>query len=148
MADTLSHNPVVRDKPGFLRRLMEELAGDARMSLEGDLSQCRLGEDIIVGRDETHVLKRNTLSPRQDFVVLRLTPETVAPIFKQVMAAGLKRAIIHVQIERNGVLELGAYDNFHPECVVTGPGVSAALLEELKSKNVIGAFAVVPVGGG
>jgi len=58
------------------------------------------------------------------------------------MAAGLKHAIIHVQIERNGVPELGAYDNFHPECVVTGPGVSSVLLEELKNANVLRAFKV------
>lgn len=148
MANGLSHSPVVRDKPGFLHRLMEELAGDARISLEGDLSLCRFTEDLIVSREETDVLRRNTLWPRQDFVVLRLTPKTVAPIFKQVMAAGLKRAIIHVQIERNGVLELGAYDNFHPECVVTGAGVSAALLSELKSNAVLRDFAVAAVGSG
>ncbi len=148
MAHGVIHNPVVRDKPGFLRRLMDELAGDARISLEGDLSHCRFSDDLIVSREETDVLKRNTLLPRQDFVVLRLTTETATPILKQVMAAGLKRAIIHVQIERNGVLELGAYDNFHPECVVTGPGVTAALLEELKSKSVLRAFDVAAASGG
>src|SRR5689334_20505474 len=137
MANGVSHWPVVRDKPGFLHRLMNELAGDARISLEGDLSHCQFPEDLIVSADETEALRRNTTWPRQDFVVLRLTAETVAPIFKQVMAAGLKRAIVHVQIERNGIRELGAYDNFHPECVVTGPGVSESLLEELKLKSVL-----------
>ena len=89
---------------------MDELAGDARISLEGDLSHCRFTEDVIVSRDETDLLKRNTLWLRQDFVVLRLTPETVASIFKQVMAAGLKRAIIHVQIERHGLLTFVAFE--------------------------------------
>jgi len=121
---------------------MEELAGNAQLSLEGDLSRCRFTDDVVVAREETPTLKRNTIAPKQDLVVLRLTPETVDPIFKQVMAAGLKRAIIHVQIERNGVPELGAYDNFHPECVVTGPGVSWALLEELKKSNVLRDFKV------
>jgi hypothetical protein len=54
----------------------------------------------------------------------------------------LKRAIIHVQIERDSVLELGAYDHFHRECVVTGPGISPALLAELKSTNVLRDFEV------
>ena len=89
--------------------------------------------------DETLVLKRHTAQPKQDFVVLQLTPETVAPIFKELRAAGLKRAI-HVQIERQGVLELGAYDNFHPECVVTGPGISSLLLAELKSAKTVREF--------
>jgi len=142
MADRVSHWPNVRDKPGFLHRLMVELAGNTHMSIEGDLSHCRFTDDLVVTRDETAILKRNTIVPKQDFVVVRLTPESVSPIFKQIMAAGLKRAIIHVQIERNGVLELSACDNFHPDCVVTGPGVSAALLDELKNKNVLRDFEV------
>ena len=137
----------VRDKPGFLHRLMVELAGEAKMSLEGDLSRCRFTDELVISRDEIGILKRGTLWPRQDFIVLRLVPQTIAPIFKEVMAAGLKRAIIHVQIERGGVLELGAYDNFHPDCVGTGPGVGRALLDELKSKNVIRDFGVVTSGG-
>lgn len=138
----VSHRLDVRDRPEFLRRLMVELAGNAQLSLEGDLSRCRFIDDVVITRDETPTLKRNTIAPKQDFVVLRLTPETVDPIFKQVMAAGLKHAIIHVQIKRNGVPELRAYDNFHPECVVTGPGVSSVLLEELKKSNVLRGFKV------
>jgi hypothetical protein len=99
----VSHLLDVRDKAGFLHRLMVELAGNARLSLEGDLSRCRFTDDVVIARDETPTLKRNTIAPKQDFVVLRLTPETVEPIFKRVMAAGLKHAIIHAQIERNGV---------------------------------------------
>ena len=127
--------------------MMVELAGDARISLEGDLSRWQFGDDLIASRGEIGVLKRSTLFPRQSFVVLRLTPETVAPIFEQVSAAGLTEAIIHVQIERDGVLELGAYDNFAPGCVITGPGVKLELLEELKSKNVLRDFEVAAAGG-
>ena len=135
-----SHHVAVHKKAEFLRRLMFELAGHAQMSLEGDLSRCRFADDVTVTSDETATLKRNTVAPRQDFLVLRLRPETCAPILKEIMAAGLKSAIIHVQIERDGVLELGAYDNFHDQCVVTGPGVSAVLLEELKSTRVLRDF--------
>jgi len=142
MADRISHSLSVRDKADFLHRLMVEPAGNAYMSLEGDLSSCRLADDLVATRDETAILRRNTLAPKQDFVVLRLEPETVGPIFKQVMAAGLKRAIIHLQIERDGVLEMGAYDNFHHESVVTGPGISGALLDELKNTNVLRDFKV------
>jgi hypothetical protein len=120
----------VKDKPSFLLRLMEEFAGAGRLSLEGDLSRCSFADDLVIARDEVGVLKRNTLAPKQDFIVLPLEPGTISPIFKQVMAAGLSRAIIHVQIESAGTLQLGAYDNFDPECVATGPGVSEALLSE------------------
>jgi hypothetical protein len=140
MVDTTSHLVNVRDKAAFLRRLMIELASNAQISLEGDLSGCRFDDGIVVTREETAILKRNTLSPVQDFVVLRLAPETVQTILKQVTAVGLNRAIIHVQIERNGVLELAAYDNFDGECVMTGPYVSPALLDELKNVKVLREF--------
>ena len=121
---------------------MIELAGNARMSVEGNLSRCQFEDGVVVIREETAILKRNTLAPTQDFAVLRLVPEAVPAIFKQVMAAGLNRAIIHVQIERDGVLELAAYDNFYPESLFTGPSVSPALLSELKNTNVLREFRV------
>ena len=142
MTGTASHWPVVRAKPEFVHRLMVELAGNAHISLEGDLSQCRFTDDLVLTRDEIPILRRNTLAPKQDFIVLRLAPETVDPIFKQIVAAGLSRAILHVQIERDGILELGAYDHFQPECVVTGPGISPALLDELVSTDVLGEFKI------
>ena len=82
-----SHRVDVRNKPAFLRRTMSELSGDARLSLEGDLSRCRFSSEVLIGQDETPVLTRGTIWPRQDFVVLRLRAETVEPIFMQVMAA-------------------------------------------------------------
>lgn len=135
----------VRDKPAFLHRLMRELAGDARLSLEGDLRACSFDTEEIAAHDELGLLQRNTLSPRVDFVVLHLVPSRVGSIFSKVSAVGFSDAIIHVQIERAGILELGAYDNFHSQCVVTGPGVSSALLSDLKVKNVIRAFGAADV---
>jgi hypothetical protein len=119
---------------------MQELADGARISLEGDLHACNFTSDLVVTFDEDGILTRNTLSPRLDFIVLRLDVATVAAIFEQVVIAGLSEAIIHVQIERAGVLQLGAYDNFHPDCVVTGPAVQPALLSELKSKSIVRNF--------
>ncbi len=82
MAEAVTHWLNVRDKPGFLHRLMVELVG-GRMSLEGDLSKCKFAEDHVVTHEEAGLLKRATLYPKQDFVVLRLEPATIAPIFKR-----------------------------------------------------------------
>src|SRR5262245_53670129 len=141
MNEPITHWLNVRDKPGLLHRLMREFT-EGQMSLEGDLSNCKFADEIVIARDEVGLLKRSTLYPRQDFVVLRLEPENIAPIFKEVLAAGLSRAIIHVQIEHGGVLQLGAYDNFHPDCVVAGPAVSVSLLAELKSNRVLRDFSL------
>jgi hypothetical protein len=35
---------------------------------------------------------------------------------------------------------LAAYDNFDTQCVMTGPDVSLALLDELKNTNVLREF--------
>jgi hypothetical protein len=135
--------PVARDKPGLLIAMMRHLAGDAHISLEGDLSRCSFPSSLNPSGEETPALRRNTAYPKQDFVVLPLTPESIAPIFKQVMAAGLKRAIIHIQIEKAGELQFGSYDNFHHECIVGfPPGVTPEFLNQLQSSGVVRSWSV------
>ncbi len=58
----------VRDKRRFLVAAMEELAGAARISFEGDLSATNVSKLNGASGEETQVLKRNTLWPKQDFV--------------------------------------------------------------------------------
>jgi hypothetical protein len=137
----MNHWPDVSDRPEFLRRMMAEFVG-GRLSLEGDLRRCAFPDELVIAREETGLLRRNTTWPRQDFVVLPLGADTDPVVLKSIMAAGLKRAIIHVQIERDGTLQVGAYDNFHPECTFTGPGVGTALLAELHAAGVLRGFRV------
>ena len=73
--------PVARDKPGLLVAMMRHLAGDAHISFEGDVSRCSFASSLNPSGEETPALRRLTAYPRQDFVVLPLTPESVAPIF-------------------------------------------------------------------
>src|SRR5438094_4041514 len=92
---------VARDKPGLLVAVMRALAGDAHISFEGDLSRCR-GLFAMPGAstEETDALRRQTLYPVQEFVVLPLEPETVRPILAEVLPEGrVVLDIIHVQIE-------------------------------------------------
>lgn len=62
MSNAASHQTIVRAKPEFLRRLMAELAGNAHISFEGDLSHCRFIDDLVLTRDEIPLLERNTLA--------------------------------------------------------------------------------------
>ena len=122
---------------------MYELAGDAHLSFEGHLHGYRFPADWGASGEETEFLKRGTTSPRLDFVVLPLTREAVSLVLGLVVQGvkpSISHQIIHVQIERGGVLELGAYDNFHRECVVTGPGVGTGVLEQLKAEGVLRGF--------
>jgi hypothetical protein len=131
----------VRQPAPFLRRIMRELAGTARLSLEGSLGDAAFPAEAILGREAIDILKRNNTASILDFLVLRLQPEFVDAIFSQISRIGLREDIAHVQIEKGGRLELAAYDNFHPQCVVTGPAVPAEVLAELQAAGVVRGFA-------
>ncbi len=86
------------------------------------------------------MLRRNTISPVLDFVVLPLEPGHVA-LFAEILASAraFNRDIIHVQIEKAGRWQFGAYDNFHPICV-SWVDVDAATLDRLKAKGILKSY--------
>ena len=99
----------VKDRKGVLLAMMEALAGEAHLSLEGDLRRFALTRIAGASEQETASLKRSTRWPQQDFIVLPLESATI----KTVMAAiggSVPRRILHVQIERRGNLEFAAYE--------------------------------------
>lgn len=108
-----------RDKRSVFLAMMEALAGGAHVSFEGDLGKLRLRELIGASGQETAALKRNTLWPEQDFIIVLLEPTTVRTVLSAIRG-NVPRKILHIQIEKNGVLEFAAYDNFHPGCIVFG----------------------------
>jgi hypothetical protein len=134
---------VARDKPGLLIALMRDLCGNAHISFEGDLSRCCFSSEIAISTVETAELSRATSVPKLDFVVLPLEPETVEPILNVVLPdRRLLEDIVHIQIEKNGRLEFGSYDRFHPECIVCFRGVRTALLDDLRDRGVIRSWTI------
>lgn len=135
---------VARDKPGLLIAMMRHLAGGAHISFEGDLSRCVFPPSLSPSLDETPALRRQTLVPRQDFVVLSLTPESVSPILDVVLRDSRHLAdIIHIQIEKAGQLQFGSYDKFDERCIVGfSPGVTPELLNQLQLSGVIRSWSV------
>jgi hypothetical protein len=126
----------VRDKRRFLAAALAELAGDAQVSFEGDLSSTSLSDLAGASSDETQVLKRNTLWPKQDFVVLPLEAEMVRPIMAAV-GGTVPRGLIHVQVQKNGRLQLGLYDNFAPKFMFFGPGLAPSFIATLQEARVL-----------
>jgi hypothetical protein len=116
---------------------MTELAGSAHISFEGDLSACKLTSLEGFSAEETAVLQRNTLWPRQDFAVVPLKPSMEVAILAA-MGGTVSRKILHIQIEKDGRLEFGSYDTFHPECFTVGSGLTSSFIERLWSEGVIG----------
>src|SRR5579859_671594 len=126
----------VQDKRRLLLALMEELAGGAHVSFEGDLQGLKLSSFPGVSGEPTAALKRNTLQPKLDFAVVPLEPS----MGQKIMAAiggTVPRAIIHIQIEKDGQLQFGAYDNFYPECIYFGSGVKEGVIQLLVSQNIM-----------
>ena len=128
-----------RDKTGLLIAMMREFSGDSHISFEGTLEKLELGNIEGASTEETKVLKRQTITPQLDFVVVPLNKNTIQEIWKELSEKDhlLHEGIIHVQIENEGNLVFGGYDNFHRDCVVAYPGVPEKLLKELKLNGVI-----------
>ena len=126
----------VRDKPRLLLALIKELGGDAHLSFEGDLHGFNLIKFPGVSDKETAILKRNTIWPRQDFLVIPLETSMGQKILSAISGAVPQR-IIHIQIEKDGVLQFGAYDNFYPECLFFGPAFNQEFVESLVSQGIL-----------
>jgi hypothetical protein len=92
---------VARDKPGLLIAMMREFAGDVHISFEGDLSRCPLPPTLRPSSEETPSLRRHTAYPKQDFIVLPLSPNTVRPILDVILPDNrYLDDIIHIPIEK------------------------------------------------
>jgi len=124
----------VRDKGQLLLVLMKELEGNAHVSIEGDLRALRLATYPGASTDPTDVLKPITFGT--DFVVLPLEHSTSETIYAA-LGGRVPKKILHVQIEKNGVIQFGAYDYFHPECIAFGSAVPQTVVESLVSNRVI-----------
>jgi len=125
---------VIRDKQRFLSICMDVLDGAAHMSFEGDLSGCTLQELDGSSQVESILLRRNTIRPIQDFVVVPLEPTSK----KQIMAAlggTLPKAVLHIQIEKDGQLHLGMYDQRYAFFFATP--LSQRLKKQLIEERVI-----------
>jgi hypothetical protein len=126
----------VRDKARLLTAITEKLGGDAHISFEGSLRHLSLLTAPGSSQDETVALKRNTLWPQQDFVVLPLE----SLILKQILLASsgtVPRTILHVQIEKADTLQFAAYDNFDPECIFFGNTLGDIFVDSMISAGVI-----------
>ena len=128
-----------RDKPALLLAVMKELVGNSIISFEGDLSNLELDKIESSRSDETEVLRRQTASPVLDFIVLPLTEKTLQEVWSEISQKDhlVNEGIIHVQIESEGELAFGGYDNFHRECTIAYSALSIEFLESMKELGII-----------
>ena len=113
---------------------MHELAGEAHISFEGELSKTHLLSLLGSSQAETSSLRRNTIWPKQDFVVLPLDSDSLKPIASAV-GGTIPRCILHIQIEKDGTLEFGMYDG--SQYLFLGPAFTNDFATRLETQGVI-----------
>ncbi|USD22774.1 hypothetical protein MJO52_06455 [Microbulbifer variabilis] len=128
-----------RDKPGLLHAVMEQCTGASLISFEGSLEHLSFYKWPNASYEETPVLKRQTISPKLDFVILPLDEESSKGMWKELAEKDhlVREGIIHVQIAIEGELVFGGYDNFDKECTVAYKGLSEGFLQDLKERGTI-----------
>jgi hypothetical protein len=129
----------VREPVEFVRAALKHFDRDCFLSLEGDLS--RFDSALVPGasREPSALLRRNTISPVLDFVILPVTAVTVDTICQRVLPqVGLKQHVIHAQVASEGRLVLGAFDSFHRGCVWIDQRIGKDGIVSLLDSGVIG----------
>ena len=132
----------VRRPITVLDAVIDLFCGNARMSLDGDLSKCNARNIPIVayapiGKLEGQGIDR-TVATEGRFIVFPLEESTIDLIKRQVLPkVGLRKRINHIQIEKDGKLVFGAFDIFYPGLVRISGEVSLDFLEALiESKGI------------
>ena len=131
----------------MLFAMMRMFASDqSRIAFEGNLAATELYRLEGASYEETEILKRATIAPRLDFVILPLFQSRVPKIQKAIrskIAFGEYSGIVHVQIETSGELVFGAYDNFHRDTMVVNGKIQTALLDDLVKNKTLRSYAPV-----
>ena len=134
----------VRDSPGILWAFFQEYIDSSIASFEGDFSELDLDELIGCSKDETNSLRRQTLEPQMDFIVVPINYQNVKvlkKIFAKQNVLGTNGSIIHIQIESRGEPLLIACDNFHDDCTVSSASVPEVFLKHLKARGILRDYA-------
>jgi hypothetical protein len=138
-----------RLRPQLLFAMMKLLAGErSRIAFEGNLSSSGLFRLEGASFEANGMLKRATLAPRLDYVILPLAQARIAEIEKAIhskIAFDGCKGIIHVQIESEGEIAFAAYDNFSRDCVVVNAMVPTTVLDDLVEARILRGYS--PVAG-
>jgi len=117
---------------------MRTLVGDSQIAFEGDLTSCdfsKVENYRVTAFGDLHRVHDGEESGHQ---VFELNSDTLERLLEQVLFEDrFLHEIEHIQIQRNGQIQVLIGDNFHDECVSVGPSITVGLLEGWKSQGII-----------
>jgi hypothetical protein len=128
-----------RDKGAFLVAVMRQLSGDdASMKLEINAEDMAAFDfELIPGLLHLEVVG----NPAAKAVIFPLTSDTIRPILDQLLPEGrFVHRVGAIQIQKAGELQLLVGDNFHRECVSSGPAIREEFLQDLARRGIIRSF--------
>ena len=141
-----------KDNPGLLLEAMRTFEGSGQISFEGIDRDTWLSDLAEATHMETDALRSASLFGSDDFVVIPLTSENIAAIWKLITweadddpeSEHLLRPsnFIHVQIATSNRFVFGAYDNFRPDCVAATNEFPLEILDRLVVNGVIRSYKV------
>ena len=139
----MSYRLVVKKPLELLSAILDCFSG-ADLSFEGDLSACSF-ERIEGKRTEPlEPFVRNTIFPKQDFVILPITPESTAVLRTEILPrVGLRQRVAHVLIGQDNELLFWAYDWFDKDCVGMVDSVPTELLQKLKEASALADYTLI-----
>ena len=130
-----------KDKLRLLDAFLRLLAGEAQISFEGDLSLCDFSglEDYRISPfGELHRINKE---PGSDYEAYALDHHSIEALSNRLLNADCAiQAIEHIQIQKDGALQVLIGDNFDDECVSVGPLISRESLAQLLSEGVIAGY--------
>ncbi len=114
------------------------------ISFEGELVGS-LVPKFLFAEEEVGILKRNTLTPRQDFWVFELNAATRDYVKNELAKRiGLLANVLHIHIIHESKVLFASYDRFGEGCVVLAQSglLTEAELQGLVEEGVIGEFRI------
>jgi hypothetical protein len=136
----------VRDCQGTLWAFYRQYEGQAVASFEGDLSNLKLEELPGATTQETDTLRRQTIQPELDFIVVPINQETIRELKCRLSTHGVlgrHGAVIHTQLAVRNELILIACDNFHDDCTTVSMAVPESFLKRMQSHGLLRTYSDV-----
>ncbi len=137
----------VKQSTSLLEILLKYFVGNARISIEGDLSQCDLnGIQVLAKFQPDFVVVSGYEDSDIGGVILPVEVSTLDYILRQILPrAGVRKRFFHIKIEKDGKPVFNSNDGFSKDSVLLTAEVGENFVNDLIAKRIIWKYETVEV---